>query len=396
MKVNKKIISIVLAVLCLLSCCSFSIFAVDEGLDVNNFGYTASYVAPGASSSTNITSQITKQIPSSGDIVRFDFPILNTTSGVAASTYMTLNLFDGFVIRPDHEYTMSFSFGNRMQVRSKLDVYVIIYNANGSQYGSKSVYSFDGICANSSQTADFNFKLKSSELPDGYRTSLKLVYQSFWTNTSNAVPERFYISRYISVVDNDDNSGLLKEIISAIKAIPSNISSFFSSLGDRIGGFFSEIKQRMIETYNGLVYNLTQFKDGVKSWFKNLGDRIEQFFIDLGNDIGEFFEKLKNYLLYFQHPVTTNSDGILIGSDGKPVYTNPFQSALDKVETTVYDWLGKISDFLDSMEQSRVDVAGYLENGSALVNGVLKASPALAVCITFAVGFFVIRKVVGR
>lgn len=259
----------------------FSVSAADEGLDVNNFGYTASYVAPGAPSSTDITNEITKQIPSSGDIVRFDFPTLNTTPGVAASTYMTLNLLDGFVIRPDHEYTMSFVFGNRMQVRSKLDVYVIIYNSNGSQYGSKAVYSFDGICANSTQTADFNFKIKSSELPDGYRTSLKLVYQSFWTNTSNAVPERFYISRYISIVDNDDNTGLLQQIISAIKAIPSNISSFFSNLGDRIGNFFADIKQRMIDSYNGLVYNLTQFKDGVKSWFTSLGDRISGFFDDL-------------------------------------------------------------------------------------------------------------------
>ena len=260
---------------------TFSVSAADEGLDVNNFGYTASYVAPGAPSSTDITNEITKQIPSSGDIVRFDFPTLNTTPGVAASTYMTLNLLDGFVIRPDHEYTMSFVFGNRMQVRSKLDVYVIIYNSNGSQYGSKAVYSFDGICANSTQTADFNFKIKSSELPDGYRTSLKLVYQSFWTNTSNAVPERFYISRYISIVDNDDNTGLLQQIISAIKAIPSNISSFFSNLGDRIGNFFADIKQRMIDSYNGLVYNLTQFKDGVKSWFTSLGDRISGFFDDL-------------------------------------------------------------------------------------------------------------------
>lgn len=258
-----------------------SVSAEDPGLDVNNFGYTASYVAPGAPSSTDITSEITKQIPSSGDVVRFDFPTLNTTPGVAASTYMTLNLLDGFVIRPDHEYTMSFSFGNRMQVRSKLDVYVIIYNSNGSQYGSKAVYSFDGFCANSTQTADFNFKIKSSELPDGYRTSLKLVYQSFWMNTSNAVPERFYISRYISVVDNDDNTGLLQQIISAIKAIPSNISNFFSNLGDRVGTFFADIKQRMIDSYNGLVYNLSQFKDGVKSWFTSLGDRISGFFEDL-------------------------------------------------------------------------------------------------------------------
>lgn len=393
---KKKMISVLLVVISLLSFCSFSSFAENPGLDVNAFGYTASYVAPGAPSSTDITNEITKQIPSSGDIVRFDFPTLNTTPGVAASTYMTLNLLDGFVIRPDHEYTMSFIFGNRMQVRSKLDVYVIIYNSNGSQYGSKAVYSFDGICANSTQTADFNFKIKSSELPDGYRTSLKLVYQSFWTNTSNAVPERFYISRYISVVDNDDNTGLLQQIISAIKAIPSNISSFFSNLGDRIGNFFADIKQRMIDSYNGLVYNLSQFKDGVKQWFKDLGDRIHQFFVDLGNDIGDFFTMLKNYLLYFQHPVNLNADGVLIGKDGEPIYSNPFQSSLVKMKDTFKEWTMKINAFVTDMEESRQNVTGYLENGSGLVNKVLKASPILTACIIFAAGFLVIRKVVGR
>lgn len=393
---KKKMISVLLVVISLLSFCSFSSFAEDPGLDVNAFGYTASYVAPGAPSSTDITNEITKQIPSSGDVVRFDFPTLNTTPGVAATTYMTLNLLDGFVIRPDHEYTMSFMFGNRMQVRSKLDVYVIIYNSNGSQYGSKAVYSFDGSCANSTQTADFNFKIKSSELPDGYRTSLKLVYQSFWTNTSNAVPERFYISRYISVVDNDDNTGLLQQIISAIKAIPSNISNFFSNLGDRIGGFFAEIKQRMIDSYNGLVYNLSQFKDGVKQWFKDLGDRIHQFFVDLGNDIGEFFTMLKNYLLYFQHPVTVNSDGVLIGADGKPVYTNPFNSAIDKVETTVNGWITTIKNFCNSIDENANSVSEWLTTGSSLIQKVIVAVPILAVLVGFGTALIVIRKVVGR
>lgn len=267
----------------------FSVSAADEGLDVNNFGYTASYVAPGAPSSTDITNEIIKQIPSSGDIVRFDFPTLNTTPGVAASTYMTLNLLDGFVIRPDHEYTMSFIFGNRMQVRSKLDVYVIIYNSNGSRYGSKAVYSFDGSCANSTQTADFNFKLNSSELPDGYRTSLELTYQSFWTNTSNAVPERFYISRYISVVDNDDNTGLLERIIAEIKEIPS-----------KIGTFFAETKQQITDSYNGLVYNISQFKDNVKEKFDalsadidHLGEKFKNWLSNLGDRIDGFFEDLK-------------------------------------------------------------------------------------------------------
>ncbi len=134
----------------------------------------------------------------------------------------------------------------------------------------------------------------------------------------------------------------------------------------------------------------------MKTWIDDLGENIKQWFTDLGNDISDFFTMLKNYLLYFQHPVTVNADGVLIGKDGNPVYTNPFDSAIDKVKETVDDWLAKINDFVESMESSRLSVTGYLESGSGVVNKVLKASPILSACVLFAVGFLVIRKVVGR
>lgn len=381
MKVNKKIISIALAVLCLLSCCSFSAFAADDDieaelLDVSTFSMSASKIGVGAPASDDITSQM--QVVVGSDYVQYNYPQLGG-QGTAVTSSMSLTLLDGYYIRPDHEYNISFSWGYRINVPHVTDVHLIIYDSSGNEYSRKTVFTSSSV----SGTADFNFILKSNELPDGYSTAIKIYSQSNYSNSGSY--ERFQISRYIKITDLDDDVSWFKKIINAIKAIPGSISTFFSNLGDRISGFFDTVNTK-----------INDFKNNVSSWFSDLKETIKQKFVDLGNDIGEFFEKLKNYLLYFQHPVTTNSDGVLIGADGKPVYTNPFESALQKVEDTVYDWLGKISNFLDSMEQSRVDVSGYLENGSALVNGVLKASPALAVCLTFAVGFFVIRKVVGR
>lgn len=381
MKVNNKIISIALAVLCLLSCCSFSVFAADDDveaelLDVSTFSMSASKIGVGAPASDDITSQM--QVVVGSDYVQYNYPQLGG-QGTAVTSSMSLTLLDGYYIRPDHEYNISFSWSYRISVSHVTDVHLIIYDSSGNEFSRKTLFTSSKV----SGTADFNFILKSSELPDGYSTAIKIYSQSNYSNSGSY--ERFQISRYIKITDLDDDVSWFKKIINAIKAIPGSISTFFSNLGDRIGGFF--------DTVNTKINN---FKDNVGSWFSDLKETIKQKFVDLGKDIGEFFEKLKNYLLYFQHPVTTNSDGVLIGADGKPVYTNPFESALQKVEDTVYDWLGKISNFLDSMEQSRVDVSGYLENGSTLINGVLKASPALAVCLTFAVGFFVIRKVVGR
>ncbi len=381
MKVNKKIISIALAVLCLLSCCSFSVFAADEDieaelLDVSTFSMSASKIGVGAPASDDITSQMNIVVGS--DYVQYNYPQLGG-HGTAVTSSMSLTLLDGYYIRPNHEYNISFSWGYRINVPHVTDVHLIIYDSSGNEYSRKTVFTSSSV----SGTADFNFILKSSELPDGYSTAIKIYSQSNYSNSGSY--ERFQISRYIKITDLDDDVSWFKKIINAIKAIPGSISTFFSNLGDRISGFFDNLIESIRQKFNDL-----------KTWIDNLGNDIKQWFKDLGEDIGEFFEKLKNYLLYFQHPVTTNSDGVLIGPDGKPVYTNPFESALQKVEDTVYDWLGKISNFLDSMEQSRTDVSGYLENGSTLVNGVLKSSPALAVCLTFAVGFFVIRKVVGR
>lgn len=370
MKVNKRIISILLAVLCLLSCCTFSVFAADDDveaelLDVSTFSMSASKIGVGAPASDDITSQM--QVVVGSDYVQYNYPQLGG-QGTAVTSSMSLTLLDGYYIRPDHEYNFSFSWGYRINVLHVTDVHLIIYDSSGNEYSRKTVFTSSSV----SGTADFNFILKSNELPDGYSTAIKIYSQSNYSNSGSY--ERFQISRYIKITDLDDDVSWFKKIINAIKAIPGNIGTFFDNLIESIRQKFNDLK----------------------TWIDNLGNDIKQWFKDLGEDIGEFFEKLKNYLLYFQHPVTTNSEGVLIGADGKPVYTNPFESALQKVEDTVYDWLGKISNFLDSMELIRADVSGYLENGSTLVNGVLKASPALAVCLTFAVGFFVIRKVVGR
>lgn len=374
MKVNKKIISIALAVLCLLSCCSFSAFAADDTLTVSNFsslmGREVSNDYGGTSTNYYAFSEGTATV--SGVLMHYwhaDDP--NFYASGATKVLTTFTLTD---VQPNHNYDLNFK-----TAISYSGSYEIIVIVAGTTVFQKSFNDYKV------QSIKCNFNMPSNVVSG--QTTVKIEYRvpKEYSYGSAGQNVRYYISENIEFVDRTDNPNWLQKILNRFTSLGDTIGSFFGSLGDRISGFF--------DTVNTKINN---FKDNVGSWFSDLKETIKQKFVDLGNDIGEFFEKLKNYLLYFQHPVTTNSDGVLIGSDGKPVYTNPFESALQKVEDTVYDWLGKISNFLDSMEQSRVDVSGYLENGSALVNGVLKASPALAVCITFAVGFFVIRKVVGR
>ena len=105
---------------------------------------------------------------------------------------------------------------------------------------------------------------------------------------------------------------------------------------------------------------------------------------------------LKNYLLYFQHPVTLDKDGVPIGADDKPVYTNPFASKIEQFKETVNGWLQQIKDFVAQIDNSAESVSSYIENGSSIVSGVLTAVPILTAVLTFALVLLVVRKVVGR
>ena len=374
MKVNNKIISIALAVLCLLSCCSFSVFAADDTLTVSNFSSLMGREVPNDSggTSTNYYTFSEGTATVSGVLMHYwhaDDP--NFYASGATKVLTTFTLTD---VQPNHNYDLNFK-----TAISYSGSYEIIVIVAGTTVFQKSFNDYKV------QSIKCNFNMPSNVVSG--QTTVKIEYRvpKEYSYGSSGQNVRYYISENIEFVDRTDNPNWLQKILNRFTSLGDTIGSFFGSLGDRISGFFDTVNTK-----------INDFKNNVSSWFSDLKETIKQKFVDLGNDIGEFFEKLKNYLLYFQHPVSTNSEGVLIGANGKPVYTNPFESALQKVEDTVYDWLGKISNFLDSMEQSRTDVSGYLENGSTLVNGVLKASPALAVCLTFAVGFFVIRKVVGR
>lgn len=204
--------------------------------------------------------------------------------------------------------------------------------------------------------------------------SIYIVVPKEYSYGSAGQNVKYYISETIEVIDITENPGWLQKVISAIKEIPSKIAS----LGQTIGSFFSDLTS------------------SVGAWFKDLKESIQNKFIELGENTGKFFTSLKNYILYFTDPVTLNSDGVLVDKSGKPIYINPFASSIEKIKNTLDSWMLSINNFLNGMEDSRKSVSGYLKSGTDLVNGVLKSVPILTVCLTFAVGFCVVRKVVGR
>lgn len=376
---KKKMISILLVIVSLLSFCSFSTYADDSTLLLSDMGATMSREVTEGSSTVTYNYQFTDGTVTRGGILMHWYTANDPAFYASGGTKLT-TVYGYNGLSAGHEYEMTFHTSINYNGRYTIQVFVDSNKLFESDFSGDS-------------NKKINVKFTAPEaITDSTRIMIRYLVGSNYGYGASGQNVRYFISENLQFSDLTENPSWLGKILNKFSEIGQSISNlgttignFFTNLGESIGGFFKD-----------LWANIKQKFDDLKTWIDGLGENIKQWFIDLGNDISEFFTMLKNYLLYFQHPVTVNADGVLIGKDGKPVYTNPFDSAIDKVKETVDYWLSKINDFVDGMEQSRLDVTGYLESGTGVINKVLKASPILTACVVFAVGFLVIRKVVGR
>lgn len=124
-------------------------------------------------------------------------------------------------------------------------------------------------------------------------------------------------------------------------------------------------------------------KDG---FFDNLTDKLSQYF--------DFFVDM---ILYFEHPVELNADGVPINTEtGEPVYSNPFESKLEEIFTKLQEWINSIEEFITNMNTARDNVVTYMDSGKELVDGVLGGLPLISAILIFVAGFYIVRKVVGQ
>lgn len=121
------------------------------------------------------------------------------------------------------------------------------------------------------------------------------------------------------------------------------------------------------------------------------------FFDGLLGGISDFFDFLVDMILYFQHPVSLNADGVPINDEtGEPIYTNPFSSNLSEILAKLEEWTESINGFIDSMDSARDNITGYMDSGKELIDGVVTGVPILSAVLIFVAGFYVVRKVVGQ
>lgn len=353
----KRLVSIFLLSCFLLSFCPLSVYADDLHADDFNvlLGRQTNNSAGGTT--TDYFTFTTESLKSNGIECNYYKPV-NYSGFWPQGATKIISAFQSPSLIAGHEYQLSFATGVNFNANTKIEVYL----------NSTLIYS-DSIKGTGAKKISINFKAPDFATSD---TSIRIECSigeaySYGSAGQNA---GFLLSKNIGFNDNTDNPGWLGKILEK-----------FTALGDRIGSFFTNLSD-----------NISDLKDNLTEKFNNL----KQWFIDLGDSIGEFFEMLKNYLLYFQHPVTLDKDGVPVGADGKPVYTNPFASKIEQFEETVNGWLQQIKYFVAQIDDSGASVSSYIKNGSSIVSGVLTAVPILTAVLTFALVLLVVRKVVGR
>lgn len=366
----KRLVSIALLSVFLISFCSFSSFADD--LNASDFSVLLGRETP--NSSGGVTTDYFTYNVTTGN--RFGVTVLQYTPNDWQNFWKSgavkiMTAFESPGLIAGHDYSISFVVGVNFNATPLIEVFL----------DSQKIYS--GRLGATGGDVSINFTAPdfvTSSTSIRVECSIDNLYQDYGTSSTC-----FFLSKTIEFNDDTDNPGWLGKILQNFtnlgdrisgffSNLTSSISDFFSSLGDRISGFFSDLKNTLTDKFNNL----------------------KQWFVDLGDSIGDFFDMLKDYLLYFEHPVTLDSNGVPIGADGKPVYTNPFASKIDEFKQTVNGWLAQIKDFVNQIDSAGNSVSSYIENGSTIVGGVLTAVPVLTAVLTFALVLLVVRKVVGR
>ena len=352
---TKKIISIILTVLLMFSFCSFSVCGVDATgeFSINDCTVISSIVASDGGTTNASKDMIVTDI-SSGTFKNMRSYAFPPYSEGEERRSVMVKLYENFPVRAEHEYNLKFKWAYNLNVSCRFIVSLRFLDASNKLIKTQVLYTSESPGQYSVRSFDLNFTPILPEDQSGYKCDL---YIEFNQDAFDGVqPQTFYISQTLSLTDLDDNSAQLDGILGAILSIPEKIKGFFTGLADSISGFFQE----------------------------------------LADNIKGFFDSLKNYILYFQDPVTLNEDGVLVDANGNPIYVNPFENSIEDIEETFNGWIEDIRGFISGMDESRVQVSGYLQTGTGLINDVLSASPIISAVLIFIASFFVIRKVVGR
>lgn len=142
---------------------------------------------------------------------------------------ISLFLDEHFVITKGHEYNLKFSWGFSHNLPSSCRVYLHFMDTDFNSIKVQELILQEKNKAMEFYNIDLNFT-PNIDFEQAYKCYLRFEFEQ----SGNAGPQSFYVSTILSLIDKDDNSGLINSIIEAIKEIPEKIKGFFVELGETI------------------------------------------------------------------------------------------------------------------------------------------------------------------
>lgn len=355
----KKIISVFLTVLFLLSCMSVLSFADENLIESDLTQWTELW-----SSNPNFTSQ------GSGKYM------VSFSNSSASNVYAYYKVSNADISISD-TYELSFDVWGHFE---RVNCYVLasfnnqIQQLDGVELGKI----YDDFASSGNAYTTFKTKFVPSNLYDGGISSFEVVlmFQIVNTSTTNLWFQN------MQLVNVTDEAGFFQSIGDWFSKVYHAIVGGKDSSGNDHLGLAGDIGLRFTNIMNNVKNAITNAIAGIQQWFSDLGDRIS-----------DFFTMLKNYILYFQNPVIINSDGVPVDEYGEPIYENIFD---------IPDFFEKLEDWVDDLENARTDVQNGANQGVekirltiAPLTSIISRVPFLTVFITFALAVIVIKKVIG-
>lgn len=212
-------------------------------------------------------------------------------------------------LHSNHEYTLDFWYAFNTASYGALTVLLEVLDGNQNLINTPQIlyYSPDNIQSDTWTNCNISFKPDLSSVQSGY--SCRLVFQ--FSQVHNGSPWTIHISNYIYFNDNDDDSGLLNNILDWLSriyhsvaggtdregvnhtGIVQGIKNGLSSLGDRIGNFFDDFKSNWNAGIESIKSKLKEFSDNITSKIEDIKNSISNKIDEIKNSITKKIEDIK-------------------------------------------------------------------------------------------------------
>lgn len=225
----------------------------------------------------DITNELNINKLTSGSLsgyTQINFPATGVDNG-EKRLFVSISLTDFIKLNSEHEYTLSYNWVYNVDLTASMNCALRFYDNEGNLLKEQILVAQAGSGSSKNHLVDISFVPDTTDIISGYKCELLIYFLQSGYNSNNV--QRLYISD-ISLIDNDDDSGWFQKILDAIKAIPNNIKSFFTNLGDRISGFFDELGVKFDNMKESVVNAFVTLKDDLLGGLESLFIPTDDYF----------------------------------------------------------------------------------------------------------------------